>query len=197
MVEHFDRDFSVLQRHRGAGPQPARIFALRARHLLVPHHRIIASLARRHVRKCNGERPDRAHDVDLVAEPVHVRELLVEIEPIGPAVEVRAGAVAAPVVVTAVGVAPSAWESLPLAKLVEHRARPPMEMGVDDVHGFLPCLARSVWTKTRNWRPSPFDSRDARSLGQCNLTSTDPRARHGFDVGDPRRRLRTKRPRLG
>ncbi len=102
VVEHLDGDARVLQRHRGAGPQPARIFALRARHLLVPHQGEVAALIRRQIREGDRERPDRADHVDLMAEPVHVLELLVEIEPLGPAVEMGAGAFAPPVIVAAV-----------------------------------------------------------------------------------------------
>ena len=43
IVDHFDRRAGVLQRHRGAGPEPAGIFLLRAGHFLVPHQRVVAA----------------------------------------------------------------------------------------------------------------------------------------------------------
>ena len=68
---------------------------------------------------------------------VHVFELLVEIEPLGPGVEMLAGVGAAPIVVAAARIDPRVGEILALAQLVENRPGPPMEMRVDDVHGAL------------------------------------------------------------
>ncbi len=139
VVDHLDRDLGVLQRHRGAGPQPARILLLRGRHLLVPHQRVVAAFSDRHVGERHRERPDRADHVDPVAEAVHVFELLVEIEPLGPGVQVLTGIGAAHVVVAAALVDLAPRVVLPRAELVENRARPPMEMGIDDVHGAQSC----------------------------------------------------------
>ncbi len=51
--------------------------------------------------KRDGERTDRTHHVDLMAELVHVFELIVEIEPFRPAVEMRTGAGGALIVISA------------------------------------------------------------------------------------------------
>jgi hypothetical protein len=77
-----------------------------------------------------------------VTEAVHVFELLVEIEPLGPGVQMLAGLGAAHVVVAATLVDPGRGEPLPLAELFENRAGPPMEMRVDNVHGMLSCRRR-------------------------------------------------------
>ena len=135
VVDHLDGDLGVLQRHRGAGPEPARIFLLRAGHLLVPHQRVVAAFLDRHVGERHRERADRADHVDAVAEAVHVFELLVEIEPLGPGVEMLAAGVAAHVVVAAALVDARLGEVLALAELLENRAGPPMKMRIDDVHG--------------------------------------------------------------
>ena len=139
VVEHLDGDAGVLQRHRGAGPEPAGIFLLRAGHLLVPHDGVVAAFLDRHVGERDRERADRADHVDPVAEAVHVFELLVEIEPLGPGVEMLAGLGPAHVVVAAALVDPSLGEILALAELFENRAGPPMEMRVDDMHGMMSC----------------------------------------------------------
>ena len=137
VVDHFDGGARVLQRHRRARPQPAGIFLLRAGHLLVPHQRVVAPFRERHVGEGDGERPDRADHVDLVAEARHVLELLVEIEPLGPGIEMRAAAGAPHVVVAAALVDFGLGEILALAELVENRPGPPVEMRIDDVHGAL------------------------------------------------------------
>ena len=134
IVHHLDGGTGVLQRHRGAGPEPAGMFILRGRHLLVPHQRIVAPFFEWHVGERNRERADRAHHVDAVAEAVHVFELLVEIEPLGPGVEMLAGVGAAHVVVAAALVDPALGVLGALAELLEDRARPPVKVGVDDVH---------------------------------------------------------------
>src|SRR5262249_17327310 len=110
-------------------------FALRARHLLVPHEGTVAPFLDRHVGERHRERPDRADHVDLVAEAVHAFELLVEIEPLGPAVEVLAAVGAPHVIVAAAPIDPRAGVVLAPGELVENRPGPPMEMRVDDVHG--------------------------------------------------------------
>src|SRR6185369_12431331 len=117
---------------------PAGIFLLRARHLLVPHDGVVATLLDRHVGEGNRERPDGADHIDAMAEAVHVFELLVEIEPLGPAVEMLAAVGAASVVVATARVDAGARVVPALAKLVENGSRPPMEMRVDDVHGGCP-----------------------------------------------------------
>jgi hypothetical protein len=65
----------------------------------------------------------------------HVFKLLVEIEPLGPGVEVLTASAAAHVVVAATVVDPRLGEAATLAELVEDRTRPPVEVRVDDVHG--------------------------------------------------------------
>ena len=137
VIDHFDRRAGILQRHRGAGPQPAGIFLLRAGHLLVPHDGVVAAFGERHVGERHRERADRADHVDLMAEARHVFELLVEIEPLGPAVEMLAAVGTAPIIVAAARIDPRVGEILALAQLVENRPGPPMEMRVDDVHGAL------------------------------------------------------------
>jgi hypothetical protein len=118
---------------------PALAQSLRARHLLVPHDGVVAALLDRHVGEGNRERPDRADHVDPVAEAVHVFELLVEIEPLRPGIEMLAAGGSAHVVVAAALVDPGLGEFAALAQLVENRAGPPMEMRVDDVHGTTSC----------------------------------------------------------
>ncbi len=137
VVDHLDGDARILQRHRRAGPQPAGIFLLRAGHLLVPHQRVVAAFVERHVGERHRERADRADHVDLVAQARHVFELPVEIEPLGPGVEMAAAVLPAKIAVAALVVDVRPGEILALAQLVENRSRPPMEMRVDDMHGAL------------------------------------------------------------
>ena len=66
-----------------------------------------------------------------------MRELLVEIEPLRPEIEPRAAVavvLAAPIGVAALVVALGARIILAAAEQIENRARPPMEMGIDDAH---------------------------------------------------------------
>jgi len=72
-----------------------------------------------------------------MAEAVHVFERLVEVEPLGPGVEVATAALPAVIAVTALVVDVGLGEILAFAQLVENRSGPPMEMRVDDVHGAL------------------------------------------------------------
>ena len=165
VIQHLDGDLGVLQRHRGAGPQPAGVFLLRARHLLVPHDGVVAAFLDRHVGERNRERADRAHHIDPVAEAVHVFELLVEIEPLGPAVEMSAAACTARVVVAALAVHRGPRVVLALAQLVEDRARPPMKMRIDDVHAEVPAAKSAIL----RLRTGPSGQR-----GPCG-----PRTKHG------------------
>ena len=163
VIQHLDRDAGIQQRHRGAGPQPTRMLALGARHLLVPHGRHVATLRGRQVRKGDRERPDGAHHVHLMAEPVHVLELLVEIEPLGPAVDRQAAAGAALIAVAAAGVGRGARKVLALAELLQDRPGPPMEMGIDNVHDGAPA-----GTGARPGLICFDNSRDRGWPGQCN-----------------------------
>ena len=49
MVQNLDGDFCVCQRNSRAGPNSARIFPLRPRHLLVPHDCRVTALLRRQI----------------------------------------------------------------------------------------------------------------------------------------------------
>src|ERR1700736_3125210 len=143
VVHDFDRNTRILQRDRRAGPQPARIFALRAGHFLVPGDGVVASFLDWHIGEGDRERPDGADHVDIVSEPVHVFKLLVEIEPFGPAVEMLSTARAPHVVVAALPVDLGTGIFLAPAKLVENGSGPPMEMRVNDVHGY-PCGTKYI-----------------------------------------------------
>src|SRR4029077_19244463 len=94
-------------------------------------------LVERHVGERHRERAYRADHVDLVAKARHVFELLVEIEPFGPGVEMAAGALPAKIAVATLVVDARLGKILALAQPVENRPGPPMEMRVDDVHGAL------------------------------------------------------------
>src|SRR5215469_10232122 len=77
-----------------------------------------------------------------MAEPVHVLELLVEIEPLGPAVDRVAAAGAAPIAVAAASIGRGLGKVRALAELLQDRAGPPVKMRVDDVHGAASELLR-------------------------------------------------------
>src|SRR5258708_1458543 len=85
------------------------------------------------------ERPGGADHVRLMAEAIHMLELLVEVEPLGPAVDRLAAAGAAPVAVAAAGIALGPGKVRALAKLIQDRPGPPMEMRVDYVHDRAPA----------------------------------------------------------
>ncbi len=138
ILQDLDRDTCVGERDGGAGPDSVRILALRSRHVLVPLDRGVAALVGRQVREVDRERADRADDRDLVAEGVHVGELLVEVIPLGPAAQRRLLAALAQVSIAAAVVDDGARESLAAAKALEDRAGPPVEMGVDDSHPASP-----------------------------------------------------------
>jgi hypothetical protein len=83
-----------------------------------------------------------------MAEPVHVRELVAEVEPVGPAVEHVVAAVLAQIGVAALLVHLGARIGVALAEPLGNRARPPVEVGIDDVHLGFPavtcvCLAEA------------------------------------------------------
>jgi hypothetical protein len=80
VVEHFDRDLCIGERHGGACPYAARIFALRAGHRLVPLDRGVAAFLGRQIGEIDRERSERTHDAHVMAEAVHVLELTIEIE---------------------------------------------------------------------------------------------------------------------
>src|SRR5262245_60098162 len=75
-----------------------------------------------------------------MAEPVHVLELLVEVEPLGPAAQDIVAAVLAIISVAAAIVDLGARIGPALAHAIGNRARPPVEMRIDDVHGKSPQL---------------------------------------------------------
>ena len=92
VVQHLDGDPGVQERHRGAGPEPARISRWAPPS---PRSTFVATSrpsAGGEVGEGDRQRPDRADHVHLMAEPVHVLELLVEIELLGPAVDRHAAA---------------------------------------------------------------------------------------------------------
>jgi hypothetical protein len=74
-----------------------------------------------------------------VAKTVKILELLVEIEPLRPAVEMLTTVGAAHIVVTAERIHAGFGKASALAELFENRAGPPVKMRVNDVHGKLPC----------------------------------------------------------
>ncbi len=158
VIQHLDGDLRVGHRHRRAGPDAAGIFALSAGHLLVPLHRRVAALFRRQIGEGDRERPDRADDAHFVAEPVHMFELLVEIEPLRPGIQ-RRPALMSDIIVAAAGIfLRTADKSLRLQKRLEHAARPPVEMRVDDFHTAAPdcaALARRCLTQFHSiaWVP--------------------------------------------
>ena len=163
VIEHLDGDAGVDQRHCGARPDPARVLALRARHLLVPHRGDVTSFSSgERSEKATEERPDRAdHAIDLMAEAVHMLELLVEVEPLGPAVDRLAELGAAPIAVATTVVGRGTGKILALAELLENRPRPPMKMRIDNMHArllpdwYLPALI------------CLSNSRDRGRAGQC------------------------------
>src|SRR5262249_16890353 len=110
-------------------------------------------------------------------EPVHVFELLVEIEPFGPAVEELAGVGAPHVIVAAALVDSRARIVLALAELVENRPGPPMEMRIDDVHGRpgRPAVANNNHVKVgcvprqrKERRGTPSSTRHSAATPSCS-----------------------------
>ena len=132
VIQNLDGDPGVLQWHRRASPKPAGIFALRRCHFFVPQHGGIAAGFRRKFRKINRQGADGAHDVHLMTEGVHVRQLSVEIGPsrvVGP--DVHHIAFPNPPIVTAFAVALGSRISFRLASLVQDRTWTPMEMRIE------------------------------------------------------------------
>jgi hypothetical protein len=74
-----------------------------------------------------------------VAKTFQILELLVEIEPFRPAVEMLTTVGAAHVVVTAVRIHSGFGKTSALTELFENRAGPPVKMRVNDLHRKLPC----------------------------------------------------------
>jgi hypothetical protein len=141
MSHDFHRDIDVLQRYRTRSPDPARMFLLRAGHLFVPEHGQIAPLGGRQLGKGDRERPDGAHHVNIVAKPVHMRQLLVQIEPCGPGGQLVIGvAVVAEIDVIAVAVQFDAWIAFAFVQRFENRAGPPMKVGIDNAHNLSPVF---------------------------------------------------------
>src|SRR5262245_13926040 len=58
MVEYLDRDLGVRHGNCRAGPNPARVLALRLRHFLVPQNCSVAAFLRRQVGKVDGKGPE-------------------------------------------------------------------------------------------------------------------------------------------
>src|SRR3984885_2916225 len=134
VVKHLDGGLRIRQRNGRASPDPAGIFALRARHMLVPHHRGLTALLRRQVGEINRKGAERADHAHLMAEAIHVLELPVEIEPFRPGVD-RWASIMSQITVSAAAVAFRARIAAALAELLEDVSRPPVEMGIDDPHG--------------------------------------------------------------
>ena len=78
---------------------------------------------------------DRADDIDLVAEAVHVGELLVEIVPGVPAHGLEGNRLAGADIIAALGVGAGERHAGALDEAFEEMTRPVVEVGVDDVHG--------------------------------------------------------------
>src|SRR5262249_38210200 len=121
------------------------------------------------------QRPDRAHHVDLMAEPVHMLELLVEVEPLGPAVEDVIAALLAQIGVAAAVVALRARKAFALAQPLRDRARPPVEMRIDDVHGAVPNGAGGGFAPILPSRPHAEEGaqRPSRSMSGVALILRD------------------------
>ncbi len=137
VIQYVDSDFRIDQRHRGAGPDAAGISLLRARHLFVPHQRGIAAFFLGQIGEIDRERSDGGDHAHLVAKAIHVFELAIEVEPLGPAVERRAPLLPHIIIATA-AVDLSRRIARAPAKAVEDFSRPPVEMGIDDTHGVCP-----------------------------------------------------------
>src|SRR5437016_9657612 len=84
VVKNLNGELHVRQGNRRAGPNPPGVFALRVRHLLVPHYCGVTALPGRQVREIDRKRAERADHADLMAKTIHMFELPVEIEPFSP-----------------------------------------------------------------------------------------------------------------
>src|SRR5207253_11475469 len=93
--------------------------------------------------------PDRAHHIDLMAEPVHVRELPVEIEPLRPAAQDIIDIVLAQIGIAAPTVDLGARIGRALAEPLRHRTRPPVEMRINDPHVGIPAASTRSSFKSR------------------------------------------------
>src|SRR5262249_37512223 len=116
--------------------------------------------------------PDRAPEVDRVAEAVHVRELLVEVEPFLPAVEVGAALGAAPVVVAAARIRHRPRIALAPGERLENGWRPPVEVRIDDVHGISRRIRSLRYCNECTKRPLP--GQRGTSCWICFGRMTDP-----------------------
>ncbi len=143
-VERGDRDLGIDQGHDRARPDAIGMEPLDARHLRIPGFCRVEAFVRRQVRIMEREGTGRADHVDPVAQPVHVGELRVEFEPFR--TEHEPGfAFLAPVIVAAARIPLGPRIALALAQLLEHRARPPVEMRIDDMHQRSPAYACIPW----------------------------------------------------
>src|SRR6185312_5124771 len=77
VIDDVDRSLRVDQRYRGTRPDAAGMGALCPRHLFMPLGREIATHYLFQGGEGDRERADRADDVDLMTEAVHMSELLV------------------------------------------------------------------------------------------------------------------------
>ena len=139
VIQHLDGVFRVGQRYGCARPDAAWIFALRARHRLVPRNGGVTALFGRQVGEIDREGTKRTDHAHLVAKAVHMFELLIEIEPFGPTVQ-RWAARLSYIIVAAAAIALRTRIGAALAKLLEDASRPPMEMRIDDPHSVYPLI---------------------------------------------------------
>src|SRR5262245_364461 len=133
MFQYLDRDLRIRQWNGCACPNPARILVLCARHLLVPGYCSITTLLRWQVRKIDREGTKRADNAHLMAKPIQMLQLPVEVEPLSPRIDGRSSFVSQ-VVVSAAAVPFRTRKAAAHAKLLEDLSRPPVEMGIDDPH---------------------------------------------------------------
>jgi hypothetical protein len=135
IVEDVYRDLRIEERNCRTCPDAARVLALRTGHFLIPEQGIIAPHFGFHIREMNRKWADRAHNIYLVAQSVHMGKLIVEIEPFLPAVQridavgVAFVGIATPVIHGDAGIAGA------LTEMLQKRSGPPVKMGIDDMHG--------------------------------------------------------------
>ena len=108
---------------------------LRARHLLVPHHREVAALLDRHVGEGDREWADRADDIDLMAELSMCSNCLSRSNHSAQLLRCAPRLRGALIIIAAAVVDVGAGIIRALAQLLEDGTGPPVKMGVDDVHG--------------------------------------------------------------
>src|SRR5690242_7417542 len=86
-----------------------------------------------------------------MSEAVHMRELIVDIEPLGPtAEELFLTSTRTEELIAATIIGLGAREIIALAQCLKDRARPPVEMGIDDVHQGSPTIGHAT-KGARSW----------------------------------------------